>query len=97
MIVQNSKGQGEDMELLVLDLFTIARATSDFSPKNKLGEGGFGPVCWVNLQPVRSISYKDVLCYSKFSNHFANVNFQGVLVDGQEVVVKSFQESPNRD
>ena len=50
IIVQNSVGQGEDMELLMLDLSTIARATSDFSTNNKIGEGGFGPVYRVNLQ-----------------------------------------------
>ncbi|GLT64173.1 hypothetical protein SLA2020_366810 [Shorea laevis] len=44
IIGQNSEGQGEDMELPVLDLSTIARATNDFSPNNKIGEGGFGPV-----------------------------------------------------
>jgi hypothetical protein len=32
------------MQLPVLDLSTIARATNDFSPHNKLGQGGFGPV-----------------------------------------------------
>jgi hypothetical protein len=34
----------------MLDLSTIARATSEFSPNNKLGEGGFGPVYKINLQ-----------------------------------------------
>jgi hypothetical protein len=46
----NSVGQGEDMELLMLDLSTIARATSEFSPNKKLGEGGFGLIYKVNLQ-----------------------------------------------
>ena len=32
------------MELLIYDLNTIAKATDNFADKNKLGEGGFGPV-----------------------------------------------------
>uniref|UniRef100_A0A3N7EH22 S-locus receptor kinase C-terminal domain-containing protein n=1 Tax=Populus trichocarpa TaxID=3694 RepID=A0A3N7EH22_POPTR len=34
----------EDMELPIFDLSTIAHATDNFSSRNKLGEGGFGPV-----------------------------------------------------
>ncbi|KAM0952366.1 putative protein kinase RLK-Pelle-DLSV family [Dioscorea sansibarensis] len=36
--------QGNDLELSLLDLATIASATENFSVDNKLGEGGFGPV-----------------------------------------------------
>lgn len=36
--------QGNDFELPLLDLGTIASATENFSADNKLGEGGFGPV-----------------------------------------------------
>jgi len=34
----------EDLELTVFDLSTIFAATDIFSPGNKIGEGGFGPV-----------------------------------------------------
>nr|KYP43258.1 Putative cysteine-rich receptor-like protein kinase 12 [Cajanus cajan] len=34
----------EDMDLPTYELSTIAKATSNFSNRNKLGEGGFGPV-----------------------------------------------------
>lgn len=34
----------EDLELPLFDFKIIANATGNFSPKNKLGEGGFGPV-----------------------------------------------------
>ena len=34
--------QVDDMDLLVFDLSTIAKATSNFAVKNKIGEGGFG-------------------------------------------------------
>ena len=37
-------GQEEDLELKLFDLSTINAATDSFSLKNKLGEGGFGPV-----------------------------------------------------
>ena len=33
-----------EMELPLFDLTTIAKATNNFSSRNKLGEGGFGPV-----------------------------------------------------
>ena len=34
----------EDMDLSTFELSTIAKATNNFSIRNKLGEGGFGPV-----------------------------------------------------
>ncbi|XP_048234994.1 G-type lectin S-receptor-like serine/threonine-protein kinase At4g27290 isoform X2 [Ricinus communis] len=40
----NSKSRNEDLELPVIDLVTIMKATDNFSSENKLGEGGFGPV-----------------------------------------------------
>jgi len=33
-----------DMDLPVFDLSTIAKATNNFTLKNKIGEGGFGSV-----------------------------------------------------
>ncbi|KAJ0983525.1 hypothetical protein J5N97_011780 [Dioscorea zingiberensis] len=40
--------QGNDLELPLLDLNTVALATNNFCRANKLGEGGFGPVFKVN-------------------------------------------------
>jgi len=34
----------EDFEFQTFDFLVIANATENFSTKNKLGEGGFGPV-----------------------------------------------------
>ena len=34
----------EDIELPTFDLSVLANATENYSTKNKLGEGGFGPV-----------------------------------------------------
>ncbi|KAG6521980.1 hypothetical protein ZIOFF_019114 [Zingiber officinale] len=39
-----SQATGEDFDLPLFDLSTIAEATANFSVGNKLGEGGFGPV-----------------------------------------------------
>ena len=39
-----SERQKEDLELPLLDLATIVKATNNFSNGNKVGEGGFGPV-----------------------------------------------------
>jgi hypothetical protein len=50
IIDQNIEGQKEDLELHLFDLSTICNATDNFSSKNKLGEGGFGPVYKVTLQ-----------------------------------------------
>lgn len=41
---QNSGGSEDDLDLPFLDLSTIVVATDNFSMKNKIGEGGFGPV-----------------------------------------------------
>ncbi|KAL2327853.1 hypothetical protein Fmac_021280 [Flemingia macrophylla] len=41
---EKDDGGEENMELPFFDLVTIINATDNFSYKNKLGEGGFGPV-----------------------------------------------------
>lgn len=46
--------QGDDLELPLFDLGTIAAATDNFSILNKLGEGGFGPVYKVSLFELNS-------------------------------------------
>ncbi|KAF2310118.1 hypothetical protein GH714_006598 [Hevea brasiliensis] len=40
----NDQSRNEDLELPIIDLITIMKATENFSSENKLGEGGFGPV-----------------------------------------------------
>jgi len=39
-----SKPRKEDGDLPTFNLSVLANATENFSTKNKLGEGGFGPV-----------------------------------------------------
>lgn len=50
--VEHSERHKEDLELPMFDLFTITKATDNFSDGNKLGEGGFGPVYKVILYAV---------------------------------------------
>lgn len=38
------ESQKEDLQLPLLELTTIEKATDNFSINNKLGQGGFGPV-----------------------------------------------------
>lgn len=51
----NKDGQKEDIELPLYDIDAIANATDNFSERNKLGEGGFGPVFKVKV----GVSKKD--------------------------------------
>ncbi|KAJ0983487.1 hypothetical protein J5N97_011742 [Dioscorea zingiberensis] len=50
--------QGNDLELPLLDLNTVALATNNFCRANKLGEGGFGPVFKGKLVDGQEIAVK---------------------------------------
>ncbi|XVF70462.1 hypothetical protein PTKIN_Ptkin11bG0163600 [Pterospermum kingtungense] len=54
----NEKNQKEDLELPLFDLGTVVLATDNFSWKNKLGEGGFGPVYKGILKDGQEIAVK---------------------------------------
>ncbi|KAK3219923.1 hypothetical protein Dsin_013893 [Dipteronia sinensis] len=54
----NEESEKDDMELLIYDLQTIADATDNFAHKNKLGEGGFGPVYKGTLMEGQEIAIK---------------------------------------
>ncbi|KAL8127209.1 G-type lectin S-receptor-like serine/threonine-protein kinase At4g27290 [Apium graveolens] len=56
---------GEDLELPLFDLTTLANATNGFSINSKLGEGGFGPVYKGTLGRGKEIAVKRL---SKSSN-----------------------------
>ncbi|KAG5235578.1 G-type lectin S-receptor serine/threonine-protein kinase [Salix suchowensis] len=51
-------GRTQDMDLPMYDLSTIAHATNNFSSRNKLGEGGFGPVYKGTLVDGQEIAVK---------------------------------------
>ncbi|KAM7484813.1 hypothetical protein LguiA_000822 [Lonicera macranthoides] len=59
-----SERQKEDLELPLLDLATIVKATNNFSNGNKLGEGGFGPVYMGILEDGQEIAVKRLSIYS---------------------------------
>ncbi|KAE8667302.1 S-locus lectin protein kinase family protein [Hibiscus syriacus] len=52
------KDENEDMELAVFEFGTIAQATDSFSFRNKLGEGGFGPVFKGTLANGQEVAVK---------------------------------------
>ncbi|XP_038981787.1 receptor-like serine/threonine-protein kinase SD1-8 [Phoenix dactylifera] len=54
----NEGTEGKELDLPLYDLGTIIAATDNFSIKNKLGEGGFGPVYMGNLGEEQEIAVK---------------------------------------
>ncbi|KAI3443789.1 hypothetical protein Pfo_000454 [Paulownia fortunei] len=48
--IHTVESKKEDLELPLYDLATVLKATNYFSPQNKIGEGGFGPVYKGTLQ-----------------------------------------------
>ena len=48
-------------DLLIFDLGCIVAATDNFSPINKLGQGGFGSVFKVKLQFIMALLNVDIL------------------------------------
>ena len=66
---ENDEGT-TDSELQLFDLNTIAAATNNFSSKNELGRGGFGPVFKVASHSLMYDDYKN--CYTFF--HWTNIS-----------------------
>ncbi|CAA2956512.1 Cysteine-rich receptor kinase 10 [Olea europaea subsp. europaea] len=42
-------GEENDQDVALININAIAAATNNFSPDNKIGQGGFGPVYQVNI------------------------------------------------
>ncbi|KAL0320738.1 UNVERIFIED_CONTAM: G-type lectin S-receptor-like serine/threonine-protein kinase [Sesamum radiatum] len=100
--------QGEDLDLPLFDLATVARATENFSMNKKLGEGGFGPVYKGLLVDGQSIAVKRLSMSSgQGLNEFKNevkliaklqhrnlVKLLGCCIDGDEKIL-IYEYMPN--
>ncbi|XP_051151730.1 G-type lectin S-receptor-like serine/threonine-protein kinase At4g27290 isoform X2 [Andrographis paniculata] len=53
-----AESHGSDLELPLFDLSTISKATNKFSIRNKIGEGGYGPVYKGTLRDGQDIAVK---------------------------------------
>ncbi|KAK7279501.1 hypothetical protein RJT34_24554 [Clitoria ternatea] len=98
--------QVDDMDLPVYEVSTIAKATSNFTIKNKIGEGGFGPVYWGILANgleivVKRLSTSSGQGLTEFKNevkliaklqHRNLVKLLGCCLEGEELV---YEYMPN--
>ncbi|KAL2496254.1 G-type lectin S-receptor-like serine/threonine-protein kinase [Forsythia ovata] len=96
-------------DLPLLDLYTITKATDNFSINNKLGEGGFGPVYKGLLEDGQEIAVKrlsrnsfqgldefknEVICIAKLQ-HRNLVKLLGCCIQGEEKML-IYEYMPNR-
>ncbi|KAL0300061.1 UNVERIFIED_CONTAM: G-type lectin S-receptor-like serine/threonine-protein kinase [Sesamum angustifolium] len=100
--------QGEDLDLPLFDLATVARATENFSVNKKLGEGGFGPVYKGLLVDGQNIAVKRLSMSSgQGLNEFKNevkliaklqhrnlVKLLGCCIEGDEKIL-IYEYMPN--
>ncbi|XP_076908342.1 G-type lectin S-receptor-like serine/threonine-protein kinase At4g27290 [Bidens hawaiensis] len=104
-----SKSQEEDIEQQLYSFSTIGNATANFSPDNKLGEGGFGPVYKGMLEDGQEIAVKrlsknssqghaefknEVICISKLQ-HRNLVKILGCCIEGDEKLL-IYEFMPNK-
>ncbi|KAL8506067.1 hypothetical protein ACS0TY_017069 [Phlomoides rotata] len=105
----NSIKSHEDLELPLFPLSTIIKATDNFSIKNKLGEGGFGPVYKGLLEEGQEIAVKclsqtshqgveefknEVICIAKLQ-HRNLVKLLGWSLHGEELMLV-YEYMPNK-
>ena len=66
------RGEKKEVDLPMFSFASVSASTNNFSIENKLGEGGFGSVYKVRLQPLTIMFYnpswsvKAHLIYTKF-------------------------------
>ncbi|CAM8900877.1 unnamed protein product [Rhodiola kirilowii] len=100
-----------DLDLPLFDLETICKATNNFSVKNKLGEGGFGPVYKGLLQEGQEIAVKrlshdskqgsdefknEVLCIAKLQ-HRNLVKLLGCCIQEEYMLIYEFMPNKSLD
>ncbi|KAF5780972.1 putative protein kinase RLK-Pelle-DLSV family [Helianthus annuus] len=106
---QGTQSSDEDLELPLIGLSTILKATKSFSINNKLGEGGFGPVYKGVLENGKEIAVKrlaktstqglhefknEVISISRLQ-HRNLVKLLGCCVEGAEVML-IYEYMPNK-
>nr|XP_043625479.1 G-type lectin S-receptor-like serine/threonine-protein kinase At4g27290 [Erigeron canadensis] len=106
--LQVHENKREAMELPLFSFSTIEKATASFSPDNKLGQGGFGPV-YKGILKEGEIAVKrlsntssqglnefknEVICISKLQ-HRNLVKLLGCSIDGDEKLL-IYEYMPNR-
>ncbi|ESW31228.1 hypothetical protein PHAVU_002G220500 [Phaseolus vulgaris] len=101
--------EGNNAELPLFTFSFIAAATDNFSQKNKLGQGGFGPVYWGNLPggeevAVKRLSRKSSQGLEEFKNemmliaklqHRNLVRLLGCSIQGEEKILV-YEYLPNK-
>ncbi|XP_022877603.1 G-type lectin S-receptor-like serine/threonine-protein kinase At4g27290 isoform X1 [Olea europaea var. sylvestris] len=103
------QGHNKDIEIPMFDLYTISKATNNFSVNNKLGEGGFGHVYKGLFEEGQEIAVKrlsrnsfqgldefksEVICIAKHQ-HRNLVKLLGCCIEGEEKML-IYEYMPNR-
>ncbi|PIN13983.1 Serine/threonine protein kinase [Handroanthus impetiginosus] len=103
------ESQKKELELPLFDLYTISKATDNFSNNKKIGEGGFGPVYKGQLEGGQEIAVKrlsrtslqgidefknEVICVAKLQ-HRNLVKLLGCCIQGQEYLL-IYEYMPNK-
>ncbi|KAG4962573.1 hypothetical protein JHK86_039441 [Glycine max] len=101
MVENNEENVKKDLELPLVDLATIVKATDGFSINNKLGEGGFGVVYMGTLDDgheiaVKRLSQSSGQGYNEFKNEvilIAKIQNQNLVkYEQSERSYKNFME-----
>ncbi|XP_022877635.1 G-type lectin S-receptor-like serine/threonine-protein kinase SD1-1 [Olea europaea var. sylvestris] len=105
----HSESHEKDLDLPLFGLYTISKATNNFSIDNKLGEGGFGPVYKGMLEEGQDIAVKrlsktsmqgldefknEVICIAKLQ-HRNLVRLLGCCIQGEEIML-IYEYMPNK-
>ncbi|KAL5147521.1 G-type lectin S-receptor-like serine/threonine-protein kinase [Glycine soja] len=93
-----NKQRTEDGDLPIFDFSVIANATENFSTKNKLGEGGFGPVYKITkigmLQGQGLDEFKNEVALIVKLQHRNLVKLLGCCIEEEKMLI--YEYMPNR-
>ncbi|XP_062007456.1 probable LRR receptor-like serine/threonine-protein kinase At1g56140 isoform X3 [Rosa rugosa] len=89
---------GIDIGPLTFSFSELKTATDDFSPVNKIGEGGFGPVYKGTLNDGRVIAVKQLSAASQQGKNEFVVNLHGFCTEGvKRLLVYEYLENKSLD